>query len=259
VVPHRRLPLPGDDVRLLADCGNSSIKLALAHAGGIWTHARVEPTPAGIQAFAATHLAALDELISLPTSSRHAETLHRWWREATPKPLRILGEDLALPQLGQYPTCGGDRVLAGLVAVAQEACALVVVDAGTATTVTAWQQAASQQAGFAGGVILPGAAACSIGLAQLAPALPVVEPSSCLVTSLQQDTRGALAAGLGIGYPALVAALRDRVCRDAGISRSLVTGGNATALLEAGVFSRLDYRPTLVLEGIEAWCRRALA
>ena len=32
-------------MRLLADCGNSTIKLALAQDGGIWQFERVDPKP----------------------------------------------------------------------------------------------------------------------------------------------------------------------------------------------------------------------
>jgi len=246
-------------MRLLADCGNTSIKLALAHDGGIWSHARVEPTPQGIGAFVQPHLAALDELVCLAGSARHAAVLAAWWAGASARPLRTIGRDLAVPALGQYPGCGVDRVLAGLVAVPQEGRSVVVVDAGTATTLTAWLLApdATPAVRFGGGLIAPGVGACSAGLSQLAPVLPMVTPSAFTVSSQQHDTRGALAAALGIGYPALVGALRDRLVADAGITRCLLTGGNAGLLLEAGVFARIDYRPTLVMEGIEEWCRRS--
>jgi len=248
-------------MRLLADCGNTSVKLALAHDGGIWSHARVTPTVEDIAAFVAPHLAALDELVCLPGSARHAALLGAWWSGHTARPMRTIGQELPLPALGQYPGCGADRVLAGLVAVPQEGRSVVVVDAGTATTLTAWLlvPGASPAAAFAGGLIAPGAGACSAGLSLLAPVLPTVAPSAFAISSQQHDTRGALSAALGIGYPALVAACRDRLGRDAGIAHSILTGGNAPALLEAGVFARLDYRPTLVMEGIEEWCRRSRA
>jgi pantothenate kinase type III len=247
-------------VRLIADCGNSAVKLALAHDGGIWTHERLRPEEAALTAFIGPHRSALDELVLLPGSRAHADLLRSWWVKTVPgKPLQAVGAELPLPDLGQYEGCGADRVLAGLVATRQEGKPVIVVDAGTATTVTGWhfepQAEPERRVRFLGGVIAPGARACIAGLSAAAPALPVVEPASPGASARQHDTRGAIAAAVGIGYGAMIGACIERLKNETGIATVVVTGGNASQLIEANVVPRLAYRPTLVLEGIEELAR----
>ena len=103
---------------------------------------------------------------------------------------------------------------------------------------------------FLGGLILPGALACSAGLSAQAPALPLIDPRPATSSALQHDTVGALGAALGIGYGAMVAACLRRVQADSGIADVLITGGNAGPLLGAAL-PRRAYRPTLVVEGVE--------
>jgi pantothenate kinase type III len=247
-------------MRLLADCGNTTIKLALAHDGGIWTHARVAPRDQAFEEFAGAHRAALDELVLLPTARASAEALRGWWSRSLPgKPAREIGAEIPLPDLGQYAGCGADRVVAGLVACRQESQPTIVVDAGTATTLSAWhwepQAAPGRRVQFLGGLIAPGARACSVGLAALAPALPVVEPLAPQASARQHDTESAIAAAIGIGYGPMVAACLARLRTETGIRTVVLAGGNAGLLIESEVLPRLAYRPTLVLEGVEELAR----
>jgi pantothenate kinase type III len=246
-------------MRLLADCGNSTVKLGLSHDGGIWLHQRLPPDATALDAFVREHDATIGELVILPGAVASAALVERWWeaRQAG-RPLVVIGRDLAAPDLGQYPGCGLDRVLAGLVACAQERRSLVVIDAGTATTLTAWRYDAAEPdparaVRFAGGLILPGARACLAGLAATAPALPAVEPAGHDAKACQHDTAGALAAAVGIGYGPMVAACLAALRRDSGIDAVLATGGDVQRLIDAGVVPRLACRPSLVLEGIELW------
>jgi pantothenate kinase type III len=247
-------------MRLLADCGNSTIKLGLAHDGGIWSHERVPPREDALTAFVQPHLRGIDELVVLPGSRAHAELIASWWaRAGAGKPLRRIGAEIAVPDLGQYPTCGTDRVLAGLVACAQEGRSLVVVDAGTATTLTAWRYEAhadvARRTTFLGGLIAPGAKACAVGLSALAPALPVVEPLGPEAGACQRDTHGAIAAAIGIGHGAMIGACLERLRRESSIAEVIATGGACIALIATGIVPRLSYRPSLVLEGMEELVR----
>jgi pantothenate kinase type III len=243
-------------MRLLADCGNSTIKLALAHEGGIWQQERLTPTLQAIKDFTNPHLDAIAELVMVPGSRAHAEFLRDWWREnGRERPLRVVGEGIAIPELGQYPSCGLDRVLAGLCACIQERHDIIVIDAGTAVTLTVWRYHPAKEdllAGvrFAGGLILPGSQACSLGLSALAPALPVVEPMGADAAALQQSTTGSLAAALGIGHPAMVSACLEKLRAESKVQDAVITGGNAIPLL-GPVLPRMAYRPSLVLEGLE--------
>ena len=173
---------------LLADCGNTRVKLA-------------RPGESAVAVAPAELAAAVADCERVVAVGLHAAT-HAALAEAAGERLQTLGRELALPQLGQYASCGHDRVCAGIGAVARGGPA-VVIDAGTATTVTAWREQAGR-AIFAGGLILPGAQACADGLAAAAPALPQVQPAPGI--ALQHETPGAIAAALGIGYPAMVQA-----------------------------------------------------
>jgi pantothenate kinase type III len=227
-------------MHLLADCGNTTIKLALADRGGLWLFARVPPDESSLDAFLDAHDGDVDDLVSVPGSAANAARVALWWtRAGRGRPSHVVGRELALPALGQYPTCGADRVLAGLAAAAHGPA--VVVDAGTATTLTAWHEGPR----FGGGLILPGARACLAGLAAQAPALPLAPPLAADASACQHTTPGAIGAAIGIGYPAMVAACAARVCAESGIATVVVTGGAAGTLsLSASV------RPSLVLEGL---------
>jgi pantothenate kinase type III len=251
-------------MRLLADCGNSTIKLALAHDGGVWTSERLTPGEAALEAFYRPHAQTIAELAVLPGARANTALVETWWAKvAGGRRIRILGDPgLPVPELGQYPGCGVDRVVAGLVACTQERRSLVVLDAGTATTLTAWiyKPEDFDDAGavrFAGGLILPGARTCISGLVERAPSLPLVEPLGPGASARQFTTASAIAAAIGIGYGPMVAACLLKLERETGLHHWVASGGNCSLLIDSQVVPRLSYRPTLVLEGLEMACRRA--
>ncbi len=210
---------------ILADCGNTAVKLACGAE-------RVRLQPETVAAWLERHPGG--ELLVLPGSAATSAVV----RAAFRGPVRVVGPDLALPEVGQYATMGLDRIVAGLAAGART----IVVDAGTATTLTAWDD----QGRFAGGLILPGPHAMVAGLLARAPALPQVEPSDSGARAAQFDTANAIAAGIGIGHAAMVVACLRRLQTETGIDRVVVTGGGAAGLLPGA-----EHRPWLVLEGLE--------
>ena len=219
-------------MRLLADCGNTTVKLALAEGRELVRAARCEPRPAAWQDFLGQDRP--EELVLLPGARGYAGAVEAWWTGQ----IRTVGADLDLPPVGQYAGMGLDRVVAGLGLDGPT----LVIDAGTATTFGAWSGT------FLGGLILPGAAACAAGLSAAAPALPVVPPGAADARACQRDTVGALAAALGIGYPAMVTACADRLAAETGLTRRVVTGGNAPTLVAAGL--QAEHDPWLVLRGL---------
>lgn len=234
-------------MRLIADCGNSTVKLAIAQHGGIWLHERVPAMTLELDRFLAAHSRTIDELVLLP-AGRTSEAVSGWWsRAGGGRPCRVVGREIAVPEVGQYPGFGLDRLVAGLAACAQEKTDLVVVDCGTATTFTAWRAVGPR---LLGGLILPGAWACIAGLVAQAPALPAVEPWGAESSALQRETPGAIGAAVGIGYPAMVRECLDRLQRESGCAALVVTGGNAAVLL-GSVLPRRAYRPSLTAEGVE--------
>jgi pantothenate kinase type III len=215
------------DGGFLIDCGNCRVKLARRGSTGPTAAESIAP---GDFARRWRELAGVGAWV-LPGAAASAATV----LAAIGPAARVVGRDLALPDLGQYPGCGADRVVAGL-AVVRGPGPGIVIDAGTATTLGAWGISAGRPA-FRGGLILPGAAACLAGLAAAAPALPTVEPFT---------TR--LAAAIGIGYPAMVRACLERLRRETGLGRVILTGGAWAPLREVDPLAVED--PDLVLRGL---------
>ena len=207
--------------RVLCEYGNTSVKFS--HAGRRW---RTSPNEAA--AWLAQHGDL--ELVLTPTADASA-LAHRC--------VRIVGRDIPLPDLGQYPGMGLDRILAGLAAGPR----CIVIDAGTATTLTAWDDAGR----FAGGLILPGVHALVAGLVARAPALPAVTPLPSSSPAAQRDTRGAIAAGAGIGHAAMVRGCLDRLRLETTCPRTVLTGGG----MDDFAIDDAERRPWLVLEGLE--------
>lgn len=249
-------------MRLLADCGNSTIKLGLSQDGGIWQFERLTPRVEALSEFIKPFDRTITELVLMPGAKLNTALVENWWLTASKgRRVRMVGDEaLPVPDLGQYPNCGVDRVLAGLVGCVQERKSLVVIDAGTATTMSAWRYDGSDPdpltaVEFRGGLILPGAASCAIGLAVQAPALPVVEVLGPDAHAMQYDTQGAIGAAIGIGYGPMVAACMLKLERETGIHDHIATGGNCGLIIASSVLPRLSYRPSLVLEGLELLCR----
>lgn len=237
-------------MRLLADCGNTTLKLGVADGAAIVAHARLPATRESLVAFHASHGTGIRELILLPGNRCHGDLVREWWAATVPGGvLRVIGEDLVLPDYGQYATCGYDRVLAGAVTCLKEQRSLIVLDAGTATTITAWHCALGLPR-FAGGLILPGAQACLDGLTAAAPALPHVTPFGPAATATQKDTVGSMAAAVGIGYGPMVAACLLKLERETGIHEVVATGGNIQLIVESRILPPSAHRPALVLAGM---------
>lgn len=215
---------------LFADCGNSRIKLALGD-----DRVRLPAEPGGLAGWLGGRIPV--ELVLLPGAAATTAVVRSWWHGT----IREVGRDIPLPGCGQYPGMGHDRILAGLAAGPGR----LVVDAGTATTLTAWDAAGR----FAGGLILPGVHAMLAGLATAAPALPLVLPAYDSPAA-QRDTHGAIAAAAGIGHPAMVSACLRRLQSETGVARVVATGGGAAQLAAAGVLPTDAIRPWLVLEGL---------
>ncbi len=233
-------------LRLLADCGNTTLKLGVAEGSTVLVHERFPFSHEGFEEFRAAHAVGASELILLPGNRQQGELVRSWWGA---QPLRVIGEDLRVPDYGQYATCGYDRVLAGAVTSLREKRSLVILDAGTATTLTAWRYVDAQPL-FAGGLILPGAQACLDGLVAAAPALPQVTPLGPDASACQRETRGAIAAAMGIGYGPLVAACLLKLERETGIHEVVATGGNIGLIVASRILPASAHRPALVLSGM---------
>ena len=129
---------------------------------------------------------------------------------------------------------------------------VIVVDCGTATTITALTRAGR----IAGGAILPGLALWSEMLAartaQLPEVLPVRRPAP-----LGRSPREAIASGLFHGHAGAIRELVQVVAREAfGKAPAVVvgTGGNAPRFAREKLFTELS--PDLILIGLRAFAAR---
>ena len=129
---------------------------------------------------------------------------------------------------------------------------VIVVDCGTATTVTALTRTGR----IAGGAILPGLALWSEMLAartaQLPEVLPVRRPAP-----LGRSPLEAIASGLFHGHAGAIRELVQVVARDAfGKAPAVVvgTGGNAPRFAREKLFTELS--PDLILIGLRAFAAR---
>lgn len=252
--------------QLLVDCGNSASKWAVVES---WSETGPQLSPVQrLPQDAAAEAAALQEVLTRYPQLRHclicpghqqrAQHLRHWLGQQQPQlHCRVLGDSLAVPDLGHYPGCGLDRLCAGVAAVAQARSAVLVVDAGTATTISAWLPSDQAQGlgRFAGGLILPGAAACAQGLHQAAPALPCVShnllsPADLVASdALAQSTQAALRQALAIGYPAMVESCVAQVAAASGAARVLLCGG-AQSTLSPDQRRRWPQQGDLTLSGL---------
>ncbi len=147
---------------------------------------------------------------------------------------------------------GADRVAAALGARAGNPRKnVLVVDCGTATTVTAL----SRDGRIAGGAILPGAALWPEALATRTALLPRVlvrRPRSAVGRSPQE----AIVSGCYYGHAGAIREIVARVRTEVfGKEKAIVlgTGGNAELFARESLFDRIE--PRLVLEGLAAFAR----
>ncbi|MFP8487706.1 type III pantothenate kinase [Gracilimonas sp. Q87] len=147
-------------------------------------------------------------------------------------------------------TLGIDRFLSCYGATNQTNKSVVVIDAGTATTIDFMDQ----DDVFHGGVIIPGLWGFSEVLSQKAPALPFVEleipgkwPGKSTIDSLKWGQAGFYKMGI-IGF-------LDKYEEEFGQYDLFITGGDALEI-ESMLERETKVRPFLVFEGIERLVRQ---
>ena len=281
---------------LLCDGGNTAIKCAWLDRPEdvIWSGAPDQFTDQFTQA-GETIIQQSSGVVAVCSSPRAEQTIRTTLGRFTDKTCAVVGAELALPDLGQYETCGADRVLAGyavagLIRKDHDAEVFdassrhsLVIDAGTATTLTAWSIGMGDHAStshetearggvprFMGGLIAPGAAACLQGLAQAAPGLQpllathtftdfsatLFDQSSLqsLPQALSHNSADAMLAAMALGYPgmiqscllAMLAQLPDPV-------QIIITGGQAEFLMDRLELEKdqpMQLEPALVRRGL---------
>jgi type III pantothenate kinase len=267
-------PICRGDTLLLADVGNTRIKLAVVEDQGggsrrlpriarrqdlvsrefrsqnleSWL-AGVAPGPA-VLLVASVHEAAavrLEAAVAEVSATRHRAVRQR----------RIAHLDLPLAVLVDEPHRVGIDRLAGAAAAAlvkDPARPAIVVDCGTATTVNLVSAAGE----FLGGAILPGPALMARALAEGTSRLPEVAaldhgPPPALPG---RSTQAAIAAGIGWGIRGAVERIVAEAQRPfAGAAQVILTGGSAGLVRDC--LPGAVEQPDLVLAGIALAAERA--
>lgn len=153
-----------------------------------------------------------------------------------------------------YPTLGVDRALAVLGAGQRYGFPAVVIDGGTALTLTA----VDDRADLLGGAIAPGLGLQLRSLTEKTAALPAVLPPEQLPEPWAQDSVGAIASGVAHGVTALVQAwIRDWRSRYP-TGTVVLTGGDGPRILrylraiDPNLVAGLHSDFTVIFAGIQA-------
>jgi type III pantothenate kinase len=237
---------------LVADIGNSSVKLGLFRGG------RFEPTcrvsHADLAAGAALPSFVREFRGSFVAVSVHAAGLEALERLAG-KPLLVLGRDLPILVGNAYARpeeAGHDRLANAAAAHASAGGAAVAVDAGSAVTV----DAVAEDGTFLGGAIAPGLPALLAGLRIAAPALPEwdgrpPEPG------IPRRTIDAVRAGVLIGLAGAVDRLVELAIGAAGPAAAVVLAGGDAERLAPLLARPAAVVPHLTLDGARLLFERA--
>lgn len=171
----------------------------------------------------------------------------QWW-QAVPNSQVIGLEDV--PLAGKYATLGGDRAVAAYGAMQQYGSPVLVIDGGTAWTLTA----IDANGVLKGGAILPGLALQYQSLHQGTAALPNLTLSTSLPTRWGTETIAAVHSG--IQYTLLAGARNFIQAWQADYPQSSVifTGGSGAWLWQqlSGDCANLCHDPDLILGGMIA-------
>lgn len=243
-------------ITLVADISNGRTKLALAEEGMLVSDARILPTPrlsAGVLQGICSDWQFEAAMVSSVVPE--AGGVLREFAGVRGRVTFLKADSSLAVDFSAYPgvsTLGADRV-ANAVAAAHlhPAEALLVIDAGTATTVDVVLPAerAGEKPRFLGGAIAPGVGtmvrALHCGTAQL-PEVPLSIPAR----AVGQNTVEALQSGCVRGYRGLMRELAAAMEQECGCRmKPVLTGGDATLL--AGLMPELgEPNALLTLRGI---------
>ncbi len=229
--------------------GNTRTMAAIVARGRVlhrWCH-RTAQTPASWMAH------VLDGCVEAGTGSLVIGSVvpaaGRAWQSAARRDGR-LRVWIARPRLARqvvfdYPhpeTLGADR-LANIVAVARRGGpAVVVVDAGTATT---FDVVLGHR--YVGGVIAPGPAMFLEYLAERTALLPPLRAGRRQLASWGHDTASAMRIGAEAGFAGMVRSILERMCRRPALrfAQIVATGGAADVVVRAVPAARIDADLTL--------------
>ncbi|NOY39035.1 MAG: type III pantothenate kinase [Nitrospirae bacterium] len=147
--------------------------------------------------------------------------------------------DVAEPE-----SIGADRIANAVAACSRINGSIVVVDLGTATTITV----VDREKRLSGGVIMPGVEMMCVALNRQTGKLPLARPAS-LTGPLGKDTKSSIISGVVYGTAGAVDRLLDEISVVQGEFIAVLTGGNAP-LIKGLLKREYIYIPELTLTGL---------
>ena len=142
-------------------------------------------------------------------------------------------------------TLGCDLVVGGVAAIAEYGAPVIVLDLGTATTITL----IDENKCFRGGAILPGIKLSYAALAagtSLLPDISITPPKKCIAT----NTVDCMRSGALIGTAAMLDGLIDRLEEELGESVSPVLTGGVSPLIVPYCRHTFHLEPDILIDGL---------
>lgn len=142
-------------------------------------------------------------------------------------------------------TVGSDMIVDAVAAVKEYPCPIIVIDMGTATTMSVVDQAGN----YIGGVILPGLKVSLDSLSSKAAQLPYISldvPNKVI----GKNTIDCMRAGIMYGNAAMIDGIIDRMEAELGTSASVVATGGLARFLTPLCKHQISYEDDLLLKGL---------
>ncbi|MCI5813678.1 MAG: type III pantothenate kinase [Prevotella sp.] len=140
---------------------------------------------------------------------------------------------------------GADRIADAVGAINQYPLPIVVVDMGTATTVSV----IDRDRRLVGGMIIPGARTSLASLSQRASQLPfiTIEAPTCLIG---RNTVDSMKSGIIYGYASMIDGLVQRIADEMGTLPTVVATGGISHLVTPFCHHKIIYDENLLLKGL---------
>ena len=154
--------------------------------------------------------------------------------------------DIAYPKPEQI---GADRLANATAAYQIYGCPAVVLDFGTAVTFDVVANY-KERASYLGGVIAPGLASMTEGLANRAALLPHIqleEPEH----AIGKSTEEAMLSGAVYGYRGLVREILQNICKELSANPAIIATGGDAKLITKGLPEIHHLDPLLTLKGLQ--------
>ena len=152
------------------------------------------------------------------------------------------GLDIGIDDPGQL---GADLVCAAVAALNIYRPPIIIIDLGTATTMTA----IDKNSRFLGGAILPGVNISAESLASETSQLPrvsIIAPKRCIST----NTVECIQSGLVFGQAAAIDGIIDRMEEELGYKAQLLATGGLSSVIIPNCRHKIDIEPDLLLKGL---------